>query len=478
MLFNSIVFILFFLPVFLILWYALKPVKMKLFVLTAMSFLFYGYWDYRFLGLMVISILIDYYSGEKISYFIQKNQKKNAKKWMYFSIISNLSILGFFKYFNFFTDSLFAILPDSFLESKPAIEIVLPVGISFYTFQTMTYSIDLYRGEARKVDSFLHFSAYVSMFPQLIAGPIVRYSDVDEQLANIQSKINYQKFIEGVQYFTIGLFRKLFIADFFAGYADLFFSGSYEFKFIGAWIGLLSYTFQIYFDFSAYSEMAIGLGKMFGFEFPINFNSPYKAKSFSDFWNRWHITLSRFLRDYLYIPLGGNRNGNVKTYVNLSLTMLIGGLWHGASWLFVIWGALHGLYLTLERLISRERLESIFGYRIIVFIAVCIAWIFFRSENLDFALKVLESCFLMNGIESMESSYTVMSFGIPEFVRTYGGFAVLAAISGTLILVNFFPNAAQIKSRTGYLYLFCMTLILVYCLLHVDKPSPFLYFQF
>ncbi|MBK9193320.1 MAG: MBOAT family protein [Crocinitomicaceae bacterium] len=253
----------------------------------------------------------------------------------------------------------------------------------------------------------------------------------------------------------------------------IFFSGSYEFKFIGAWIGLLSYTFQIYFDFSAYSEMAIGLGKMFGFEFPINFNSPYKAKSFSDFWNRWHITLSRFLRDYLYIPLGGNRNGNVKTYVNLSLTMLIGGLWHGASWLFVIWGALHGLYLTLERLISRERLESIFGYRIIVFIAVCIAWIFFRSENLDFALKVLESCFLMNGIESMESSYTVMSFGIPEFVRTYGGFAVLAAISGTLILVNFFPNAAQIKSRTGYLYLFCMTLILVYCLLHVDKPSPF-----
>lgn len=478
MLFNSIVFILFFLPVFLILWYSLKPVKMKLFVLTAMSFLFYGYWDYRFLGLMVVSILIDYYSGEMISYHIQKNQKKYAKKWMIFSIISNLTILGFFKYFNFFIDSLFAILPDSYLESKPVIEIVLPVGISFYTFQTMTYSIDLYRGEARKVDSFLHFSAYVSMFPQLIAGPIVRYSDVDEQLANIQNKINYQKFIEGIQYFTIGLFRKLFIADFFAIHADMFFSGSYEFKFIGAWIGLLSYAFQIYFDFSAYSEMAIGLGKMFGFEFPINFNSPYKAKSFSDFWNRWHITLSRFLKDYLYIPLGGNRNGNVKTYINLSVTMLIGGLWHGASWLFVIWGALHGLYLTLERLISRERLESFFGYRIIVFGGVCIAWIFFRSENLDFALKVLESCFFMNGIESMESTYSVFSVGVPEFVRTYGGFTLIAAISGTLILVNFFPNASQIKARTGYVYLFFMTLILVFCLLHVDKPSPFLYFQF
>ncbi|MBK9193321.1 MAG: hypothetical protein IPM77_18545 [Crocinitomicaceae bacterium] len=194
---------------------------MKLFVLTAMSFLFYGYWDYRFLGLMVISILIDYYSGEKISYFIQKIKKECKKMDVFFNNFQSVHT-WFFKYFNFFTDSLFAILPDSFLESKPAIEIVLPVGISFYTFQTMTYSIDLYRGEARKVDSFLHFSAYVSMFPQLIAGPIVRYSDVDEQLANIQSKINYQKFIEGVQYFTIGLFRKLFIADFFAGYADLF----------------------------------------------------------------------------------------------------------------------------------------------------------------------------------------------------------------------------------------------------------------
>ncbi len=397
---------------------------------------------------------------------------------MLISIISNLSILGFFKYFNFFIDSFFALLPEEFASSKPMLEIVLPVGISFYTFQTMTYSIDLYRGEAKKVKSFLHFSAYVSMFPQLIAGPIVRYSDVDDQLENISHKMDYQKFLEGVQYFTVGLFRKLFIADFFARYADLFFAGTYEFQFFGAWLGLLAYTFQIYFDFSAYSEMAIGLGKMFGFEFPINFNSPYKAKSFSDFWNRWHITLSRFLKDYLYIPLGGNKGSKMRTYINLSLTMLIGGLWHGASWLFVIWGGLHGLYLTIERLISREKLEKLFFYRYLVFVAVCIAWIFFRSTNLDFALEVLKSCFFMNGIEDFNTSYTVSGFGIPEFVRTYGGFKLIAGIGLTLLLVNLAPNASKIQFRNKYLYILLITLVLVFCLLHVDKPSPFLYFQF
>ncbi|MCL4143782.1 UNVERIFIED_CONTAM: hypothetical protein GTU68_049562, partial [Idotea baltica] len=393
MLFNSFIFIIVFLPAFLLLWHGIKSVKFKLAVLTVMSFIFYGYWDYRFVGLMVISIIIDFICGEQIHKHLI-SEKKVAKRWMMVSIISNLTILGFFKYFNFFVDTFFALIPLEGIVSQPTLEVILPIGISFYTFQSMSYSIDLYRGEAQKVKSFLHFSAYVSMFPQLIAGPIVRYSDISNQLASIKNKFDYGKFLEGVQYFVIGLFRKLFIADYFATQADLFFNGSYEFQFIGAWFGVISYAFQIYFDFSAYSEMAIGLGKMFGFDFPVNFNSPYKARSFSDFWLRWHITLSRFLRDYLYIPLGGNKNGEVRTYVNLALTMLIGGLWHGASWLFVIWGGLHGIYLAIERMISRDRLKRLWAYRLVVFLLVCLAWIFFRSESLDFAIKALRACLL------------------------------------------------------------------------------------
>ena len=255
---------------------------------------------------------------------------------MLVSIFSNLLILVFFKYFNFFIDSLYYSLPIENLVSKPTMEIILPIGISFYTFQSMSYSIDLYNKQAEKIKSLLHVSAYVSMFPHLVAGPIVRYSDISSQLTTIKNKFDHTKFLEGFQYLTIGLFRKLFIADFFATYADLFFNDAYNFQFIGAWTDVLCYSLQIYFDFSAYSEMAIGLGKMIGFDFPVNFNSLYRTKSFSDFWLRWHITLSRFLRDYLYIPLVGNKKGSLFSLRNLFITMLIGGLCHGSSSLFVI----------------------------------------------------------------------------------------------------------------------------------------------
>ena len=442
-----------------------------------MSFMFYGYWDYRFVLLMLISILIDYYCGEKISHYLVDDKKK-AKGWMIVSIVSNLSILGFFKYFNFFVDSFYVVFPIESFISKPTLEVILPVGISFYTFQSMSYSIDLYRNQAVKVQSLLHFAAYVSMFPQLIAGPIVRYSDISTQLANIKTKFNHDKFLVGLQYFTIGLFRKLFIADFFATYADLFFSGNYEFAFIGAWLGVLSYAFQIYFDFSAYSEMAIGLGKMFGFDFPINFNSPYKAKSFSDFWLRWHITLSRFLKDYIYIPFGGNKKGNVRTYVNLSLTMLIGGLWHGASWLFVVWGALHGFFLMMERAISREKLARLKFYPFIVFICICLAWIFFHSESLGQAWTILKSCLFINGIENFGGDYSVFGITVPSFFKAYGGVKLIAGVVITIFIVKYIPNASAIKIKRNTMSIIFTTLILVFCILHVSKPSPFLYFQF
>ena len=401
-----------------------------------------------------------------------------AKRWMLVSVIANLGILGFFKYFNFFIDSLYNILPDNFIIDRPKLSVILPVGISFYTFQSMSYSIDLYRGQAQKVRSFLHFSAYVSMFPQLIAGPIVRYSDISDQLAKVKLKVDYKNIMDGVTLFIIGLVRKIFIADFFATYSDLFFGQNYDFKFVGAWVGVICYTLQIYFDFSAYSEMAIGLGKMFGFEFPINFNSPYKAKSFSDFWLRWHITLSRFLRDYLYIPLGGNKNGRKRTYINLFITMLLGGLWHGAGWLFIIWGGLHGCYLAIERAISREKLSNLFGYKYLVFVLVCLAWIFFRADNLDFALRVFRSCLFMEGFESFGDSYSVAGFSIPEFVRTYGGVKLILALFGVFILIRFVPNSNNIKIKHSFWTVIILVLSLYICLLYVDRPSPFIYFQF
>jgi len=479
MLFNSTVFLLVFLPAILLCWYLIKKDSIRLLVLTLMSFVFYGYWDYRFVGLMLLSIVVDYIIGQKI-FAALPTDKKKARWWLLLSIVINLGILAFFKYFNFFLDSIFFILPEDQASLKPVLEIVLPAGISFYTFQSMSYSIDIYRKDAEPAKSLLHFSAYVSMFPQLIAGPIVRYRTLDKQLKNLIVRFDYNLFLEGMSIFIWGLFRKLFIADFFATQADLFFGEFYEFQFIGAWVGVLCYTFQIYFDFSAYSEMAIGLGKMMGFEFPVNFNSPYRAKSFSDFWRRWHISLSEFLRDYLYIPLGGNKNGAIRTYANLLITMLLGGLWHGASWLFIIWGALHGIYLMLERFLRNRGLNlgKYWGYRIVVFIGVCIAWIFFRSENLDFAMKALESCLMMNGIEGFDLTYSFHGFNLPEFVLNYGGVKLFAGIALGFLVIWFVPNSTQFKFKPKTAWVLLMALVLFFCLAHVDQPSPFIYFQF
>jgi alginate O-acetyltransferase complex protein AlgI len=479
MLFNSVIFLFVFFPVILIGWYGLKDTRIRLVFMTLMSFVFYGYWDYRFVFLMLASIVLDYYVGNQIHAALSHDKKK-AKRWLLVSVFANLGALAFFKYFNFFLDTINAFLPPDD-PIKSALEVVLPVGISFYTFQSMSYSLDIYRGKAKPTNSLLHFSAYVSMFPQLIAGPIVRYSALEQQLREVSRKVDWNRFYDGIFYFTAGLFRKLFIADFFAIQAEFYFSGNYEVQFIGAWVGVLCYTFQIYFDFSAYSEMAIGLGKMLGFEFPVNFNSPYKAKSFSDYWRRWHITLSEFLRDYLYIPLGGNRKGNLRTYVNLSATMLLGGLWHGASWMFVIWGAIHGLFLSIERLVLdylKIDLGNKWLWRYVVFIIVCFAWVFFRADSFDFALQTVQSMALMNGIEPLEWTYNFHGVPLPEVVKFKGGVKVFLGLAAGLVAVRFMPNTQQIKIQKTWWFAVGMAVVLFICLINVDKPSPFIYFRF
>lgn len=479
MLFNSVIFLIAFFPTILIGWYAVKNAKLRMAFLTIMSFVFYGYWDYRFVFLMLASTVLDYFVGQKIFERLQIN-KQSARRWLTVSIVMNLGALAFFKYFDFFLETINAFLPEDD-PVKPMLNVILPVGISFYTFQSMSYSLDIYRGNAKPTGSLLHFSAYVSMFPQLIAGPIVRYSLMDEQLRKVSQRINWSQFYDGIFYFTSGLFRKLFIADFFAVQAELYFSETYETQFIGAWVGVLSYTFQIYFDFSAYSEMAIGLGKMLGFEFPVNFNSPYKSRSFSEYWRRWHITLSEFLRDYLYIPLGGNRKGKLRTYINLSATMLLGGLWHGASWMFIVWGAIHGFFLAFERLIkdnTRFRPDKSWIWRYLVFLVVCFAYIFFRAEHFDFALKTVRSMVFLEGMETLDWNYSFHGIMLPDVVKFNGGVKVFAGIGIALIGMHFLPNTHQIKIRRKWWFATGMAIILFICLLNVDKPSPFIYFQF
>ena len=348
----------------------------------------------------------------------------------------------------------------------------------------MSYSIDLYRGDAKPARSFLNFSAYVTLFPQMIAGPIVRYKTMADQINNISSKINWEKFNKGLYYLGIGLFRKLIIADNFAKVADPFFNHFLEFDhgFIVSWLGVLSYALQIYFDFSAYSEMAIGLGLMLGFNFPVNFNSPYRAKSFSDFWNRWHITLSLFLRDNLYIPLGGNKKGKINTYKFLIITMVLGGLWHGASWLFVIWGLLHGLLLAIERLTFGKIQKRSLVYSCLVFLFVCIAWIFFRSNDLVSAIEIVKACFLYNGIESLSLKHTFMGMKLlPEFILFIPLKHVVFILSG-LLVVFLIPNTnvliEKYKIHNTRSWSVLIFLIFVIDFLFCFQNSPFIYFQF
>jgi alginate O-acetyltransferase complex protein AlgI len=343
------------------------------------------------------------------------------------SICSNLALLGFFKYYNFGVENIDVLAawlgwPDVGLDS--ALRVTLPLGISFYTFQSMSYSIDVYRGDAEPIRSFVDFACFVSMFPQLVAGPIVRFSEIADQLRDRTHTT--MKFARGIAFFSVGMAKKVLLANPCGKVADL----SFEAGSLGpldAWYGVTAYAFQIYFDFSAYSDMAIGLGLMFGFMFAKNFDSPYRSQSITEFWHRWHISLSTWLRDYLYVPLGGNRKGRVRTYVNLFIVMLLGGLWHGAAWNFIIWGAIHGALLAFERLCGRATLYARMPVPVRVgttFALVLIAWVFFRADDLPHALRYLTD---MAGLGEPQPGHTLLA-GIVYTPYYIGTFALAALI--------------------------------------------------
>lgn len=394
MVFSSYLFLFFFLPAALLCYYAV-PRKWKQLILTLFSYLFYGWANPYFCFLMLFNTAVDYTNGLMMARYPDRK-----KLFVTLSIISDLTILGFFKYFNFGVEnynSLMGALGIPEWQYEGFFRIILPLGISFYTFQSMSYVIDVYRGEAKVVRNFIDYACYVSMFPQLVAGPIIRFQEVADQLKNRTHTL--EKFTRGIAFFMLGMAKKILLANPCGKIADTTF-GAGVLDTVDAWYGAVAYAFQIYFDFSGYSDMAIGLGLMLGFVFAKNFDSPYKSKSITEFWRKWHISLSTWLKDYLYIPLGGNRKGEVRTYINLALVMLLGGLWHGASWNFLIWGAIHGGYLVFERLQGKEsiyhRLPRVLQVSI-TFVIVLIAWVFFRADTLPDAWRYLACMFGAGG---------------------------------------------------------------------------------
>lgn len=406
MLFNSFPFILVFLPITLAVYFLtdrLADKRWSLVWLLAASLFFYGWWSPSNLWIIVASICFNYVMAMRV---IRPAPQPRRKWYLGLGIAANLSLLGYFKYANFLIAN-YAALAD---RAVPLAHIILPIAISFFTFQQIVFLVEAYRGQAGDYD-FLHYALLVTFFPHLIAGPIVQYREMLTQFNRpARGRFALSHFAVGATIFVIGLAKKVVVADGMAPYANAVFNAAHAGvspTFFEAWTGALAYTFQLYFDFSGYSDMAIGLARMMGIRFPMNFNSPYKAVNIIDFWRRWHITLSRFLRDYLYIPLGGNRRGPIRRHANLLITMLLGGLWHGAGWTFVIWGGLHGLYLIVNH--AWQRLRGMLGLtrgsrvghvaaRGLTFAAAVVAWVFFRAQSFSTASTMLSSMFLGNGL--------------------------------------------------------------------------------
>ena len=473
MVFSSHIFIFYFLALILGAYY-FSPGRLKHLVLTLGSYLFYAWWNPWFVLLMIASTVIDFLCGKII--FNSTPEKPQRKIGLLISIAANLSILGFFKYGNFFAENV-SILARSIGLGEIALpeffnKIILPIGISFYTFQSMSYTIDIYRKKALPAENFLTFACYVSMFPQLVAGPIVRYSDIAKQLKHRIHSVG--SFIYGFTRFNYGFAKKILLANPVGEIADLCFSaGQSSLSTPAAWIGVICYAFQIYFDFSAYSDMAIGLGRMFGFAFRENFDSPYKSGSITEFWRRWHISLSSFLKDYLYIPLGGNRKGTSRTYINLIIVMFLGGLWHGAQWTFVIWGLIHGSILVIERISRRSKLGEKLPRSmkvLLTFIIILITWVFFRAENINIALNYLSKMFGVG--ESGQSAGILLG----QVTRPMACFMMFISCFAIFIM----PNTGNCLKKLTKLKVVLGLLLFVFSIsvMFAQDFNPFLYFQF
>ena len=468
MLFSSIVFLFTFLPAVMILYYLL-PVRFRNVILLLASLVFYAWGEPVYLFLMLLSILFNYFSGLDIARNLQ--DKRAAKRSLVFNLIINLAVLGFFKYEGFVLDTLNGILPVHI--SYHALP--LPIGISFYTFQILSYIIDVYRGNVKVQTNLPNFALYVTMFPQLIAGPIVQYADVDEQLAS--REISRTKFGEGSMYFIRGLAKKVLLAN-TSGMIFTEVSGLAKdnIAVMTAWLGAFAYMFQIYFDFSGYSDMAIGLGKMFGFEFNMNFNYPYVSKSITEFWRRWHISLSSWFRDYVYIPLGGNRVSKIKHIRNLLIVWFLTGLWHGAAWNFVAWGLYYGVILIIEKYLLSpvlDRLPDVVRH-IYSIVLVVIGWVLFFSSSFGQAADYIRAMFGAgaHGFADRESMYLLTSNLILWLILIFG--------STPLVHFRYEHMLRSKKWNTTIINSVVYAALFIVCIAYLvtETYNPFLYFRF
>ncbi len=471
MVFSSNIFLFFFLPIFLIV-YFVTPQKFRNYTLLLFSLVFYAYGAPDFVFLLVGECIINYFIVRGMA----KSEKTSTKKLLCaLSTILALGLLLYFKYANFFMENLNAILGWMHHEPVEWMKVALPIGISFFTFQSITYTIDVYRGTTPPSQKLTDYVLYIMMFPQLIAGPIVNYNSVAAQLVERTSTMEDR--VVGFYRFIIGLGKKVLIANTMAAYADQVFAMNYADLATGtAWIGILSYTFQIYFDFSGYSDMAIGLGKMMGFRFPENFNDPYTSRSVTEFWKRWHMTLGNFIMNYLYIPLGGNRKGKGRMYLNLWLCFLLSGLWHGASWTFVLWGAFHGLFICADKLFLKDLLKKAGKWPavILTFFVVNMGWVLFRVDTAADAGGFYSALFAFKGGETVFSDAMFwFTFGLAIL------FSFLTLFKGGQKLQDKIFADSYSKGLSWTMFAICLVLLILSAgSLCVSDFNPFIYFRF
>ena len=485
MLFNSYVFIFAFLPVTFFVYFYLNSLRLteasKAFLVLS-SLFFYSWWNIAYLPIILFSMLFNYVVG--ISLSKEREHRRVSKKILLtIGIVANVALLGYFKYADFLITNINVLVQSEI----GLLNLALPLAISFFTFQQIAYLVDSYRGETKEYD-FLNYANFVTFFPQLIAGPIVHHQEMMPQFASVRNKVKrYKNIAMGLFIFSMGLFKKVIIADTFAVWATTGFDHTEVLNLAEAWVTSLSYTFQLYFDFSGYTDMAIGAALLFNIKLPINFNSPYKATSIQDFWRRWHMTLSRFLRDYVYIPLGGNRNGEFRTYTNLIATFLIGGIWHGAGWTFVFWGLLHGIAIVIHRAWSQMglRMNRLLAW-FITFNFLNVTWVFFRAKEWDDALKVLHGMFAGSLVlpvaiqdklgflseHGVEFGYWLQSVSRDDYTLWW--------LTGALVVVVAFKNSNQLTSnmKPNYLTVLFAAILFLASASSLSKLSEFLYFNF
>ena len=477
MVFSSIIFLFRFLPITLFVYY-IAPQKFKNAVLVICSLFFYSWGEVKYFPIMIASILVDYI----VSLVIERNREKKGicKICMGISLLFNLGMLFFFKYTNFFVDNINAFAGTHFA----GIQLTLPLGISFYTFQTLSYTIDVYRGKTKAERNIVNFAAFVTLFPQLIAGPIVKYTDVSRELR--ERKMNLAQINEGITLFIFGLGKKVLIANNIGSLwnqvQDIGFSNVSTPL---AWLGILAYSFQIYFDFSGYSLMAIGMGKMLGFEFPQNFNYPYISKSITEFWRRWHITLSTWFREYLYIPLGGNRRGRTRQIWNLFVVWSLTGLWHGASWNFVLWGIYYFILLTIEKIFLGEKLEQLPGWlqHVYTCLVVLFGWVIFANENIADLGRYFLTMFGANGALYNQTAIYQWYTHIPLLIVLIIGSTKLPKqlLRKGWTRLKLIDAISSRQEQIRFVATSIFTVLVLYCsvaFLVSGSYNPFLYFRF